>query len=170
MSPRTSGSQYNIIPSVFRLVVLVQVFYNFNLITLNFNVICLLHELNSRDLLFNMSTVISTEVRAQWNNKVQHNQYVTMYGLNCFSPVVNIMRHPLWGRNQETYGEDPYLSGELAKSFVKGLKGDNKKYVKVGATCKHFDVHGGPENIPVSRLSFDARVSLNIYSFTFIYV
>lgn len=106
-----------------------------------------------------MSTVISTEVRAQWNNKVQHNQYVTMFGLNCFSPVVNIMRHPLWGRNQETYGEDPYLSGELAKSFVSGLRGNNKKYVKVGATCKHFDVHGGPENIPVSRLSFDARVS-----------
>lgn len=60
---------------------------------------------------------------------------------------------------QETYGEDPFLSGELARSFVQGLQGPHPRYVKASAGCKHFSVHGGPENIPVSRLSFDAKVS-----------
>lgn len=60
---------------------------------------------------------------------------------------------------QETYGEDPFLSGELARSFVQGLQGQHPRYVKASAGCKHFSVHGGPENIPVSRLSFDAKVS-----------
>lgn len=60
---------------------------------------------------------------------------------------------------QETYGEDPFLSGVYAEHFVKGLQGDNPRYIRANAGCKHFDVHGGPENIPVSRLSFDAKVS-----------
>lgn len=60
---------------------------------------------------------------------------------------------------QETYGEDPFLSGELARSFVQGLQGQHPRYIKASAGCKHFSVHGGPENIPVSRLSFDAKVS-----------
>ena len=61
---------------------------------------------------------------------------------------------------QETYGEDPYLSGVLARHFVKGLQGDHPRYLRTGACCKHFDVHGGPENIPSSRFSFDAKVVL----------
>lgn len=59
---------------------------------------------------------------------------------------------------QETYGEDPFLSGEMAASFVSCLQGHNPTYIRTNAGCKHFDVHGGPENIPVSRFSFDAKV------------
>ena len=59
---------------------------------------------------------------------------------------------------QETYGEDPYLTGILATCFVHGLQGNDSRYVLANAGCKHFDVHGGPENIPVSRFSFDAKV------------
>lgn len=62
---------------------------------------------------------------------------------------------------QETYGEDPFLSGELAAIFVKCLQGDDPTYIRANAGCKHFDVHGGPENIPVSRFSFDAKVRYN---------
>lgn len=64
-----------------------------------------------------------------------------------------------WRLGQETYGEDTFLSGELARSFVQGLQGQHPRYIKASAGCKHFSVHGGPENIPVSRLSFDAKVS-----------
>ena len=60
---------------------------------------------------------------------------------------------------QETYGEDPYLSGMIASSFVKGLKGDYPKYYRVNAVCKHFDAYGGPEDLPQSRLSFNAQVN-----------
>lgn len=59
---------------------------------------------------------------------------------------------------KETYGEDPYLSGQLAVAFVKGLQGDDARYIRANAGCKHFDVHGGPENIPQSRFNFDAKV------------
>ena len=59
---------------------------------------------------------------------------------------------------QETYGEDPYLSGALAKEFVQGLKGDNSRYYRANAVCKHFDAYGGPEDLPQSRLSFNAQV------------
>ena len=59
---------------------------------------------------------------------------------------------------QETYGEDPYLSGKLVQGFVHGLQGDHPRYVRANAGCKHYNVHGGPENIPVSRFSFDSKV------------
>ena len=59
---------------------------------------------------------------------------------------------------QETYGEDPYLSGVIAASFVKGLKGDHPRYYRANAVCKHFDAYGGPEDLPQSRLSFNAQV------------
>ncbi|ELT94452.1 hypothetical protein CAPTEDRAFT_106235 [Capitella teleta] len=78
------------------------------------------------------------------------------------------MRHPLWGRNQETYGEDPLLSGTLAQSFVRGLQGDDPRYLRANAGCKHFDVHGGPEDIPVSRFSFDAKVKMRDWRMTFL--
>lgn len=92
-------------------------------------------------------------------------------GINCFSPVVNILRHPLWGRNQETLGEDPFLTGELSNAFVRGLSAlpprgslsrrllDEEHVYLTTACCKHFAVHSGPENVPVSRLSFEANVS-----------
>jgi len=64
--------------------------------------------------------------------------------------------------NQETYGEDPFLSGVLVHGYVRGLQGDHPRYVRANAGCKHFDVHGGPENIPVERYGFDAKVRSNI--------
>ena len=60
---------------------------------------------------------------------------------------------------QETYGEDPYLSGQYAGQYVRGLQGNHIRYVRASAGCKHFDVHGGPENIPVSRFRFDSKVN-----------
>jgi beta-glucosidase len=63
---------------------------------------------------------------------------------------------------QETYGEDPFLTGVLAQQFVRGLQGSHPRYIRANACCKHFDAHGGPENIPVSRLSFDAKVKYGV--------
>ena len=61
---------------------------------------------------------------------------------------------------QETYGEDPYLSGELATAYVKGLQGNHPRYVRASAGCKHFAVYAGPENVPTSRMSFDVKVCI----------
>lgn len=109
-------------------------------------------------LMRTVAGAISTEVRARNNDYVKRGIYSGHTGLNCFSPVINIMRHPLWGRNQETYGEDPYLSGVLAKEFVTGLIGNDSRYYRANAVCKHFDAYGGPEDLPQSRLSFNAQV------------
>ncbi|XP_075709407.1 uncharacterized protein LOC142742989 isoform X2 [Rhinoderma darwinii] len=122
----------------------------------------------SPDLILKVANATATEVRAKHNYFVSIGNYDDHTGLSCFSPVINIMRHPLWGRNQETYGEDPYLSGLLATAFVKGLQGDHPRYVKANAGCKHFAVHGGPENIPVSRFSFDAKVEERDLRMTFL--
>ncbi|XP_064628151.1 uncharacterized protein LOC135487892 isoform X2 [Lineus longissimus] len=108
-------------------------------------------------LIFAVANATAFEVRAKHSDFMRRKVYSDHTGLSCFSPVINIMRHPLWGRNQETYGEDPYMSGTLAEHFVHGLQGDHQRYIKANAGCKHFDAHSGPENIPVSRLSFDAK-------------
>ncbi|XP_074904798.1 uncharacterized protein LOC142040610 [Buteo buteo] len=122
----------------------------------------------SPELVYRVANATATEVRAKHNDFAATGRYGDHTGLSCFSPVLNIMRHPLWGRNQETYGEDPFLSGELARSFVQGLQGQHPRYVKASAGCKHFSVHGGPENIPVSRLSFDAKVLERDWRTTFL--
>ncbi|KAG8588427.1 hypothetical protein GDO81_005970 [Engystomops pustulosus] len=122
----------------------------------------------SSELIFKVANATATEVRAKHNYFMSVGNYDDHTGLSCFSPVINIMRHPLWGRNQETYGEDPYLSGLLATAFVKGLQGDHPRYIKANAGCKHFDAHGGPENIPVSRFSFDAKVEERDLRMTFL--
>ncbi|XP_029426858.1 probable beta-D-xylosidase 5 [Rhinatrema bivittatum] len=122
----------------------------------------------STDLIYRVANATATEVRAKHNYFMSVGNYDDHTGLSCFSPVINIMRHPLWGRNQETYGEDPFLSGVLSAAFVKGLQGDHPRYLKASAGCKHFDVHGGPENIPVSRFSFDARVEERDWRMTFL--
>ncbi|KAM9320137.1 uncharacterized protein PAF06_004614 [Gastrophryne carolinensis] len=122
----------------------------------------------SPELIAKVANATATEVRAKHNYFMSVGNYDDHTGLSCFSPVINIMRHPLWGRNQETYGEDPYLSGILAAAFVKGLQGDHPRYVKANAGCKHFDVHGGPEDIPVSRFSFDAKVEERDWRMTFL--
>ncbi|XP_045198051.2 uncharacterized protein LOC123552447 [Mercenaria mercenaria] len=122
----------------------------------------------SQQLIFDVAEATGVEVRAKHNDYVKKKQYGDHKGLSCFSPVINIMRHPLWGRNQETYGEDPYLSGIYAENFVKGLQGNHVRYVRANAGCKHFDVHGGPENIPLPRFSFNAKVSDRDWRLTFL--
>ncbi|CAF0932080.1 unnamed protein product [Rotaria sp. Silwood1] len=100
------------------------------------------------------------EVHAHYNVYRKEGLYGVHRGLSCFSPVINIMRHPLWGRNQETYGECPYLSGMFAIYFVHGLQGPlSARYLNTNAGCKHFDAHNGPENIPQSRFSFNVQMS-----------
>ncbi|KAH0631171.1 hypothetical protein JD844_005356 [Phrynosoma platyrhinos] len=122
----------------------------------------------SPQLIYSIANATATEVRANHNYFVSRGYYFDHTGLSCFSPVLNIMRHPLWGRNQETYGEDPFLTAELGVAFVKGLQGDHPRYVKASAGCKHFDVHGGPENVPTSRLTFDAKVEERDWRMTFL--
>ncbi len=91
-----------------------------------------------------IADVISTEARAKYNEAVRKNDRDIYKGLTFWSPNVNIFRDPRWGRGQETYGEDPYLTSRLGVAFVEGLQG-NGKHLKVSACAKHFAVHSGPE-------------------------
>ncbi|CAH1784544.1 unnamed protein product [Owenia fusiformis] len=118
-------------------------------------------------LLYEVAKTTAQEVRAFNNYFESQGDYGMHKGLSCFSPVLNIHRHPLWGRNQETYGEDPYMSGVYSQHFIWGLQGDHPRYVRASGGCKHFDVHGGPENIPSSRFDFDAKVSTKDWKATF---
>ncbi|XP_053254853.1 uncharacterized protein LOC128418816 isoform X2 [Podarcis raffonei] len=122
----------------------------------------------SPELIYRVANATATEVRAKHNYFISVGNYDDHTGLSCFSPMLNIMRHPLWGRNQETYGEDPFLTRELGVAFVTGLQGDHPRYVKASAGCKHFSVHGGPENIPEPRYSFDAKVEERDWRMTFL--
>jgi beta-glucosidase len=106
------------------------------------------------DMMFNVSTAIGDEARAKHHDFVRHDKRFLYQGLTLWSPNINIFRDPRWGRGQETYGEDPYLTGRLAVQFVKGLQGDDPKYFKAIATVKHFAVHSGPEP---ERHFFDAK-------------
>ncbi|TPP63341.1 Beta-D-xylosidase 1 [Fasciola gigantica] len=121
-----------------------------------------------------VALAMGLENRAKWNYFRKQGIFEDGIGVNLFAPVTNLMRHPLWGRNQETYGEDPYLAGELARAFVRGLGGwtsmeDDLELthknpllthkILVGATCKHFAGHTGPEDYPTSRLSFEANIT-----------
>lgn len=81
----------------------------------------------SQEVIFNVSRATGLEVRAKFNNYSARHYYGLHTSASCWSPVVNIMRDPRWGRNQETYGEDPYLTSYMAKWFVKGLQGDNTR-------------------------------------------
>lgn len=122
----------------------------------------------SKDVVFRMAEATAIEVRAKFNTYSANNEYGDHKGVSCFSPVINIMRHPLWGRNQETYGEDPFLTGQMSIAFVEGLQGSDPRYIRANAGCKHFDVHNGPEDKPVSRFSFDAVVSTRDWRVTFL--
>ena len=106
-----------------------------------------------QDLIFRVSTTISDEARAKYHEFIRNGSRKIYQGLTFWSPNVNIFRDPRWGRGQETYGEDPFLTGKIAVQFVKGLQGDDPKYFKTIATLKHFAVHSGPEP---ERHSFDA--------------
>ena len=107
-------------------------------------------------LIFRMASVISDEARAKHHEYARNNSFGRYQGLTFWSPNINIFRDPRWGRGQETYGEDPFLTGRLAVQFIRGLQGDDAKYYKTVATVKHFAVHSGPEP---ERHTFDAVVS-----------
>ena len=100
-----------------------------------------------------IATVISEEARAKYHEAQRRGNRNRFYGLTFWSPNINIFRDPRWGRGQETYGEDPYLTSRLGVAFVKGLQGDDPKYLKVVSTPKHYAVHSGPEP---ERHRFDA--------------
>jgi beta-glucosidase len=109
-----------------------------------------------RELLYQVSTAIADEARAKHQNFVKKDKRFIYQGLTLWSPNINLFRDPRWGRGQETYGEDPLLTGTLATEFIKGLQGNDPTYFKTIATVKHFAVHSGPEP---ERHVFDAVTS-----------
>jgi beta-glucosidase len=108
------------------------------------------------DLMHRVADTISTEARAKYNEALRINDHSRYHGLTFWSPNINIFRDPRWGRGQETYGEDPFLTGRMAVAFIQGMQGNDPHYFKVIATAKHFAVHSGPES---TRHQFDARPS-----------
>ncbi len=97
-------------------------------------------------LLHQTATVISTEARAKNAEALRQDNHSIYYGLDIWSPNINIFRDPRWGRGQETYGEDPFLTSRMGVAFVTGLQGDDPRYYRVISTPKHFAVHSGPES------------------------
>ncbi|MGE0088527.1 MAG: glycoside hydrolase family 3 N-terminal domain-containing protein [Bacteroidales bacterium] len=105
------------------------------------------------DLIFNIANAISDEARAKHNAAIAKNNFQQYTGLTFWSPNVNIFRDPRWGRGQETYGEDPFLTSRIGVAYVKGMQGNDPNYLKVAACAKHFVVHSGPEE---TRHGFNA--------------
>jgi beta-glucosidase len=103
-----------------------------------------------------MAETISTEARAKYHQAMREDHHEMFFGLTFWAPNVNIFRDPRWGRGQETYGEDPFLTGRMAVAFVSGMQGDDPKRFKVVSTPKHFAVHSGPEPL---RHGFNVKVS-----------
>lgn len=99
------------------------------------------------DLLESIANSISTEARAKYNISRDSFESYQYRGLTFWSPNINIFRDPRWGRGQETYGEDPYLTSKMGMAFVKGLQGTDPYHLKTSATAKHFAVHSGPESL-----------------------
>ena len=120
----------------------------------------------NNDLLKQVSTVISTEARAKYNLATALDRHLQYMGLTFWTPNINIFRDPRWGRGQETYGEDPYLTATMGTAFVKGLQGDDPDHLKASATAKHFVVHSGPE---ATRDYFDAIVDEKDLRETYLY-
>jgi beta-glucosidase len=103
-----------------------------------------------------MGDYTAGEGRAIYNESMRKNDHNRYLGLTYWTPNINIFRDPRWGRGQETYGEDPYLTGTMAKSFVEGLQGNDPNYLKAAGCAKHYAIHSGPEP---SRHVFDVNVS-----------
>jgi beta-glucosidase len=97
-------------------------------------------------LVHSIGEVVSTEARAKYNDAIAHGNHDRYFGLTIWSPNINIFRDPRWGRGQETYGEDPFLTARLGTAFVEGIQGDDPKYFRAIATPKHYAVHSGPES------------------------
>ena len=109
------------------------------------------------DLILEVANAISDEARATHNTAVENGYRRQYSGLTFWTPNINIFRDPRWGRGQETYGEDPFLTALLGTAFVKGLQGDHPKYLKTAAAAKHYAVHSGPEKL---RHEFNAEASM----------
>jgi beta-glucosidase len=109
-------------------------------------------------LVHQVAGAISDEARAMYNAALKKGYHAQFGGLTFWTPNINIFRDPRWGRGQETYGEDPYLTSRMGVALVTGLQGDDPRYLKVAACAKHFAVHSGPERL---RHQFDAEVSMH---------
>jgi beta-glucosidase len=110
----------------------------------------------NRDLIRQVGTAIGKEARNRFHDPDWQGPKGPLVGVNYWSPNINILRDPRWGRGQETFGEDPVLTGQIGLAFVKGLQGEDPDHLRVAACAKHFAVHSGPEPL---RSSFDAKVS-----------
>ena len=108
------------------------------------------------EAVYQMADYASTEGRAIYHDSSRKGRYEIFCGLTYWTPNINIFRDPRWGRGQETYGEDPFLTGAIGYSFVTGLQGNDPKYLKASACAKHYAVHSGPE---WNRHVYDAKVS-----------
>jgi beta-glucosidase len=117
-------------------------------------------------LLNQAANIISTEARAKYNLSLAQDRHLQYMGLTFWSPNINIFRDPRWGRGQETYGEDPFLTAQMGTAFIKGLQGNDNKYLKASACAKHFAVHSGPEN---GRHTFNAIVDEKDLRETYLY-
>ena len=117
-------------------------------------------------LMLQVSDVISTEARAKYNLAARSKKSIWYMGLTFWSPNINIFRDPRWGRGQETYGEDPFLTSSMGVAFVKGLQGNDSRYLKASACAKHFAVHSGPE---FNRHTFNAVVDEKDLRETYLY-
>ena len=117
-------------------------------------------------LIEKIGDVVSTEGRAKFNEFSRKGDHGIYKGLTFWAPNVNIFRDPRWGRGHETYGEDPYLTGELGCAYIRGLQGEDPEHLKSAACAKHFAVHSGPEAI---RHEFDAKVSKHDLYDTYLY-
>ena len=98
-------------------------------------------------IVHSMGNVISTEARAKYNEAQRQGNHRIFFGLTFWSPNINIFRDPRWGRGQETYGEDPFLTSKLGVAFIGGVQGDDLNHLRAVATSKHFAVHSGPESL-----------------------
>lgn len=117
-------------------------------------------------LMYDVASAISTEARAKYNLAIKQDRHLQYLGLTFWSPNINIFRDPRWGRGQETYGEDPFLTANMGTAFVKGLQGNDLLHLKTSACAKHFAVHSGPE---VTRHSFNAIVDEKDLRETYLY-
>lgn len=106
--------------------------------------------------LHELAAAIGDEARAKHHQALREQRHQQYYGLTFWTPTINIFRDPRWGRGQETYGEDPYLTARLGVAFITGLQGDDPRYLKVAACAKHYAVHSGPEDL---RHEFNAEAS-----------
>ncbi|RZK78818.1 MAG: glycosyl hydrolase [Pedobacter sp.] len=120
----------------------------------------------NQELVQSVSNVISTEARAKYNLSTAKGRHLQYMGLTYWTPNINIFRDPRWGRGQETYGEDPFLTSQIGTSFVKGLQGSDPSHLKIASAAKHFVAHSGPE---ATRDYFDAIVDEKDLRETYMY-